>query len=974
MISSLGIPGRRIPGPPLQRLFQRTPYPGTTLSKAKFIINYNQSAKLLKNKAARLERIAKQRFQESFDDNSDLVKGTDPNIAVVVPLVNELGELEDRVVPWMILKNKADEVKKLSNVNNTSSINPKRRVPSLARLAVKRGGTATVKPDTTGMTSGRFVNSSSPTILSNEQFQQDQLMRFFKDAREQINNTTLRVKDPEAQKREYITTLSGLVQEMQVDNNSSPREMESNLKQRHETWQAIKKLLNIIVSKSLIEEVPVETLTELRNLVNCPSLTGVTPQQAIKTVGDAIYSSDRLRLDAFNEKDYIAALFSANRKADQTQGLNIWAARMNHTTIASYWFWIDIGINQYIKLNQMQKVEQYAAESLQKFTYISPSTIVAIVNMYAVNGELAMSLKWYHTLYDMFVAFKNTPDEPELPEGVTEQLMSQWVQLGQHDKVTAVMGKVYNRKTYPNQTHFLTVLTSFLKNDYVNEAISIIEDIDRHKMGISLETALATFDKVTRNITLQSASLNLKPAALFEKLNGQIDTVVKSLIDQTPAVLDSAYFYKIWLRALSNSRSKDIMLVIHAMVKRGITPQGHHMVWVIKGLLARKQSSQAHKLLEQMETSFTKTPVTYTSAENEEVTIEFPQPDASIYALFIQDAARRLKFSEITPILARMASYGVIPNSALYNVLFHALYRQKQFGNVWGEYEAMLSRVKLDTTLSSGIDFTIYRTLWRVLLDTHRTPRASRNTISTANTNSDIPSLPELGNALAAPSPSPRTLFSRMINTPYPSPAASIPLLKDDLPVLVLQTFLVSGDISGALAVLRYWRKDLGISVVGLKIMPIINMVSKAKERVMRFRGRQRLISKGLFDSSESTSSISTFSPLSVNEGRLLDTATTQKSQLLQINRKEDLDTLNALIGQSGWDPASAINNQLWTTTTSEEVSESEMPAEKIEKAILVDNGVWMYLVSMLLDCGYETSMPRTIEAVEAAYEQMVNG
>lgn len=538
------------------------------------------------------------------------------------------------------------------------------------------------------------------------------------------------------------------------------------------------------------------------------NLTGRPRTQAIRLVGDLLYRYQIMRLDPFNEVDYLLAL---SRTRDIRRALDIWESRCNKKDVENSIWWQEVGACLYLNAHNLKRAEALAAESQQKFGgYVSPKVVVQLIASHLGAGHPERAWEWYKHLIAQ-VRANGGPGEPEVitgdmdPEDATE---------------------VFNRKVYPSEHQLAHVLSLFLNNFQTAFTVRGLQDLKELNIVLPAEKALDFLKVIARNISrLEPATLkSLLPSELQKAGAPAMETYTPALLqvalekltEVSPELRDNPEFYVAWILALANMGNVDGALsVVNTMLIRKVSPSHVTFHTVIKVLLAKGKLEFALAVLEYMETGGASRPDVFAQKHTVPITpgplsagpadfpakpvVAIPAPTSIHYALLLQYGARRKRHQFVAAVLERMTERGVSHDQTSILALLHYRYRA---GDFHGVFAVMTMAVR------TGIQFSRdgYTAVWTMLADFYRThgsdPVLVAETVAALDLRRDV--------------------WLRMLRARGVRPDL-------ELYGAAAGTMLRAGLVAEALAAIRYTTEVCGLEInalYGLKLMRIAKKVA----------------------------------------------------------------------------------------------------------------------------------------------------
>lgn len=441
------------------------------------------------------------------------------------------------------------------------------------------------------------------------------------------------------------------------------------------------------------DEPPLELLVVLFQIAKNQAIAKVRTR-SIREVGDILYKLQLVRLDPYNEVDYLNSLVSSRRVND---ALKIWKSRRSKKDVENSIWWLEVGTCLFQEANDFSSAEELASELIQKHDYVPPKVISRFIKCYTDMSKLEDAWRW------------------------SEYLVSQVKKAGKFGEVVELSGNLepedaeimFNQKTIPTENDVIDALDMIVRIPNTNYSLKMIEAAKSVGADIPTYTLLKTIRTISRNISFLDTESALKTLANLRRSQGNPDSVLivgDNIIDQVaymllydnPELQTSKTFYQEWIYGLVSLGKIDRLYeVLKDMNEKKVQPTQLAAQYIMKILLSNNLLPVALELLDRMENADKQ-------ANNES---RLPVPSPIHYSIFIQYAARRRNSPLIIDILERIRIAGIRYEESIYLALFNYFYRTKQFS----EFLKLLSipiSDKYQHFTSVG-----YGTIWRVLRD-----------------------------------------------------------------------------------------------------------------------------------------------------------------------------------------------------------------------------------------------------------------
>lgn len=501
---------------------------------------------------------------------------------------------------------------------------------------------------------------------------------------------------------DYETAIGVLTQMvenvMEQENEGTPVDNDTYVK----LWSTVKLFSKIQPDQSI--EPPLQVLVILFQLAKAQQ-SGKARRLAIKSVGDLLYGYQLVRLDPFNEVEYLSAL---TKSRNIGKAIKIWESRRSKEDVKGSIWWLEVGACLYQEAHDLSKAENLAEELRRDFDYVPPKVATRFIRSYLGMRDAGKAWEWYKY---MITSVRNAGGPGE-PETVTGDLDPEEAEA------------IFNRKHVPSEDDLVYVLDMFLKGLHSSYSVIIINDLSELGIKIPLETILTNLETVAKNIVrLEDPQANellsvsqpedqIKP----KRKEDLLTNVIQSLSEANPKLLESKRFYNIWISALANMNQLESALdVLDSMLERNLSPPPITYHTVLKNLLLQGRVEFAFQILEYMETNGA-SGSTSERALKRPAGVKIPSPLSMHYALFIQYGARRSKHSFVLNILNRMAEHGVRHDQSTYLALFYYRYRSRDFLGFFRLLNEAINTNKQQFS-SEG-----YRVIWTITRDYYRSP------------------------------------------------------------------------------------------------------------------------------------------------------------------------------------------------------------------------------------------------------------
>lgn len=505
-------------------------------------------------------------------------------------------------------------------------------------------------------------------------------------------------------------------------------------------------------------EPPLQVLVMLFQIAKAQNSARVR-RQAIKSVGDILYGYQLVRLDPYNEVDYLSALIKSRNTG---KAIKIWESRRSKKDVQNSIWWLEVGACLYQEAHDLAKAESLALELKQSFNYVPPKVAFRFIQHYLGMRKTEKAWEWYQYM----ISAVREAGAPGEPESIVGDLSPEEAEV------------LFNKKNVPSRNELVQVLDLFLKNLCSSYSVIIIKNLCEFGIEIPQDTILSTLETVSKNIVRMeepnmrdmlsivakstAESSTESPTQLMYK-QSLLKNVIQSLSEANPDLLKNPRFYHIWISSLANMDQLEAALeVLELMLSRRLSPPPMAFHSVLKSLLQRGRVDFALRVLGYMETNgasgYIVTPPTLAAQDNSapissaapttptptttqtssKTKVQIPPPYSMHYALFIQYGARRNRHSFVLSILDRMAQNNVRHDQSTYLALFYYRYRSRDF---MGFFQLLNEAINVNRLQFSSEG---YRVIWTIVRDYYRsstTKSASSSSSSSTPFEADLRSL-----------------------------------------------------------------------------------------------------------------------------------------------------------------------------------------------------------------------------------------
>lgn len=528
------------------------------------------------------------------------------------------------------------------------------------------------------------------------------------------------------------------------------------------------------------DQPPFDLFAEIFEIAKLQPLPHIRPR-CIKLVGDVIYSFNTVRMDPFNEVEYMDSLVA---QGNAYKAIELWKSRRSKDDVQGSLYWLEVGALYYQESKNIKNAEAIAEEIGDLFKgYVPPKVVIGFIYAYGQAKQLDRLNKWFEKLVEL------------IKNGVTRNKDAPSDSAAQIDQDEAY--KLFNVPKNITEDELQVALKLLLDSRNWEKAAILIDQMKASGIDISLESTLATLDATTRRMVEYEPGAYAKrkrhqPAV---ESNKKLTILISKLISEYPQLLENPKFYESWLRGLAGLEFyQNALMVVEAMINRGINPNINHMHTLIKALLAKNQQATAMDLLQRM--------------ENRGPGSLYPAVNSSIYALFMQYGARRSNGETVAEMVRRMKDHNCKHSTASFNTLMFYYYRHHKYESIFDLYRTTVSQSGM-----SFFDQVNYRTLWLVFRDYYRE-------LHVANVAAKSGEQISVKSEQSVSPPDFREFFTGMIHSPN---------FKLSLNVYeyALHAFMLSRDYEAVGAVLCHLEEVNNIKLQGELITSVIQLAHK---------------------------------------------------------------------------------------------------------------------------------------------------
>lgn len=535
--------------------------------------------------------------------------------------------------------------------------------------------------------------------------------------------------------------------------------------------------------------------------------------QAIRLVGDILYGLKMVRLDPYNESDYLDALA---KHGETRKAIKIWESRLKKPDVKDSIWWQEVGMCLYQEINNLSHAEKLAQALLEKENYVPPKVVFRFMKKYIKIGRIDEAWRWCQFMMDQAKAHGG----PALSDDFV-------MMTGNLEPQEAK--QFFEQKTFPPTTYILGAVQLFSATLETEKTLKIIQEAQALGIQVPSNMILILLKSIARNVIV----LEDKLASLVQPLYALPDSstqskttsatattttedkhpfevLMESVSVRHPDLRKQKEFYQSWISGLLNLNKPDkVSSVIEQMSAEHVGTTPLIMYSLLKVLLSSSKSPHnAFAMLEAMKSGSSSS----STSSNGSNIQKYPKPQAMHYSLFIKHAAARNNHTMIKRVLHDMETDGMKMDESCVVALFYYYYRTKKFDDFFETFS--------QATTKHGITFSSegYRVIWTVIRDYYRTfNNNNSNSTTTTKRNLDL-----------------RRLVLEMVTGVE---FVKKPMLRSFEPAI--QTMLVTGDYAAAFALLRYVSDNSSRFTLppsfAFKLTTIAQRISRKQIRKLRF-------------------------------------------------------------------------------------------------------------------------------------------
>lgn len=452
---------------------------------------------------------------------------------------------------------------------------------------------------------------------------------------------------------------------------------------------------------------PLELLVILFQLAKNQSGSNIRTK-SIRLVGDILYGLKLVRLDPYNEVDYLNSLVSSRRVND---ALKIWKSRLSKDDIKGSIWWVEVGSCLYQEVYDLGNAEKLAAELIEKYDYVPPKVVSRFIKAYSETGKPEDAWRWCEYMMNKVKEAGHLGEEVN----VTGDMEPEEAEI------------VFNQKTLPTEKDVIDALSLIVNSAQPTHSLQMIEKVNSANIPIPLHILVRTLRTIAKNANFADTEKTLHVISALRKIvsneklqnivvgDNILDQVAYLLLESNPELRTSKKFYQEWIYGLVTIRQTDrVYDVLGEMSKNNVQPTQLTIQYVMKSLLNSNRLPEALELLEKMEKR----------EQYSQYNLELPFPSPIHYSIMIQYAARRRNEELVLNILQRANDHLKKYDESIYLALFRYFYRTKHFTSFCKLLSIPLHN-KFQTFSSEG-----YKTIWTIIRDYFRTYPKSYQTFT----------------------------------------------------------------------------------------------------------------------------------------------------------------------------------------------------------------------------------------------------
>lgn len=419
--------------------------------------------------------------------------------------------------------------------------------------------------------------------------------------------------------------------------------------------------------------------------------------------GNLIYMSTPARPDPISERFYIKSLLNHGQF---DRAAELFESRRNKPDVINQRFWLDLGIEIYLKMkdDQTVKAESIVEEMREKHGYIHPLTSILFVERYLRLSDVDKAMKSWIDMKEAMDTYGLT-DNIEVPD--TQIVNDPNVAYDYYNRIDPL--------TYEN---IAIVCIKFLKFKRTDEAMSIIETATRRDQKFLIYFV----EFITKNVNYPGREcmiLTLKADQELEEPKYQpilaeyiIDELEKenpircSSLKEALTLDETSYFLSEYLSnfRLSNERKLKVSSLISSisMGSKLTSQECKSLLTVLLSSGSRQGFVITSRIVEELNKSLER----QKSGDHTEVGL-FPPANSHIYLTLVQLFGRRAKpkITEIESILASMKLHKIPILTVLANQVVLTYRKAHQYTKALEFIDSFLDSDNPDTIPKSTCEF-----------------------------------------------------------------------------------------------------------------------------------------------------------------------------------------------------------------------------------------------------------------------------
>lgn len=345
--------------------------------------------------------------------------------------------------------------------------------------------------------------------------------------------------------------------------------------------------------------------------------------RSLRLVGDILYGLNLVRLDPYNEVDYLNALASTQKRK---KAIKIWESRLSKEDVKDSIWWAEVGCCLYQDAYDVKKAENLASELINKHDYVPPKVVLRFIKLYLETGKSKDLWKWCDHLISQVEKSGHLGEEVNI--------------IGDMEPEEAEL--LFNQKTIPTEKDMIELLNLIIK---FHHSTYILKAIDRVKaVGVDIPSNM--FAEALRKISQNSRLLDDIHSSLAAREIHELENekginspvVADNLVDRAACILlkinpelaTNQNFYQKWIRGLVwVGRVDRVIELLKEIPNDSVMPTKPAILYVLKSLLNKGQVSKAFEFLNEVKESKARS----------EIKLDAFFPSSTDYSIFLRYAA-----------------------------------------------------------------------------------------------------------------------------------------------------------------------------------------------------------------------------------------------------------------------------------------------------------------------------------------------